>query len=239
MDGVVFGRPEAPPLLLLHPAGMLHSVWLPLIRVLEPRFYLLAPDLPWQGPQAASLPALAEAVAELLHGRGLGPVGVVGASLGANVALHLALREPGLVSGLVLDSAQAGGPGGPPLLVRAMLALAPQRLVIAGMLGRFKGYPPADRAAVRAEMQRLGKAGFAAQLAAHTGHDLRDALPTLRAPTHLLFGARDRLTSSGQAELLRARIAGATSELVPRASHVTLLTDPWPLLHAVETMRTA
>jgi hypothetical protein len=109
----------------------------------------------------------------------------------------VALREPALIFWQVLDSAQAGGPDDPPLLLRALLALIPQRALLAATMATLQGYPSADRDAVRAEILRLGKAGIKVQLAAHAGHDLRAALSDLRAPTRLFAGP---LTCFGQAE---------------------------------------
>ncbi|GAB4211989.1 MAG: alpha/beta fold hydrolase [Roseiflexaceae bacterium] len=227
-------------LLLLHPGGALHSVWLPLMRDLAGRYRVLAPDLPWQGPGSNSLRALAEGVAGLLRAEVGGPALVAGGSLGANVALHLALLAPDLVGGLVLDSAQAGGPPGQQLRMLRALQLVtaplPSRLYVGGVMRQFGGYPPEDRAAVRAEVERLGKQGFLAQTAAHGDHDVRADLPRIRAPTHLLAGERDPLTRSGHPQILHGGIIGSTLEIVPDAGHVTFLSNPAPFRQAVERM---
>ncbi len=231
---------RTPTLLLLHPGGALHSVWLPLMRELAPRCRVLAPDLPWQGPGSESLRALAEGVVALLRAQAEGPALVAGGSLGANVALHLALIAPDLVGGLVLDSAQAGGPPDQQLrMLRALqlvTAPVPTRLYIAGAMRQYSGYPSGDRAAVRAEVERLGKQGFLAQIAAHTDHDVRADLPRIRAPTHLLAGERDPLNRSHQPQILHGGIVGSTLEIVPDAGHVTFLSDPAPFRRAVERM---
>ncbi|HEU4322035.1 MAG TPA: alpha/beta hydrolase [Roseiflexaceae bacterium] len=227
-------------LLLLHPGGVLHSVWLPLMRELAPRCRVLAPDLSWQGPGSEALRALAEGLAPLLRTEAAGPALVAGGSLGANVALHLALIAPELVAGLVLDSAQAGGPPGQQLrMLRALqlvTAPVPTRLYVAGVLRQYGSYSPEDRAAVRAEVERLGKQGFLAQIAAHTDHDVRADLQRIRAPTHLLAGERDPLTRSGQPQILHGGIVGSTLEIVPDAGHVTFLANPVPFRRAVERM---
>lgn len=226
------------PLLLLHPGGVLHSVWRPLMRDLAASQRVLAPDLPWQGPSAESLRALAQGVATLLRTEVGRPTLVAGASLGANVALHLALLAPELVAGLVLDSAQAGGPRGQQLRMLRTLQLVttplPTGLYVAGAMRQYSSYPPEDRAAVRAEVERLGKQGFLAQIAAHTDHDLRADLPRIRAPTHLLAGERDPLNRAGQPQILHGGIIGSTLEIVPDAGHVTFLSNPEPFRRAVE-----
>ncbi|HEY1017022.1 MAG TPA: alpha/beta hydrolase, partial [Herpetosiphonaceae bacterium] len=99
------GRPV---LVLLHPGGMRGGAWAPFGRCWGADFRILVPDL--EPGRSASVRSYADAVGELLERRAAGPAHVVGASLGANVALQLAAAAPGLVASLVLDSAQAGGP---------------------------------------------------------------------------------------------------------------------------------
>ena len=97
---------EGPPLLLLHGFG--GAAWnFTELAPLLPGRRLLVPDLPGHGGSAplpaASMSALADAVAELLPG----PLPVLGHSMGGVVALRLAERRPELVTGLVL-AAPAG-----------------------------------------------------------------------------------------------------------------------------------
>ncbi|HSH03040.1 MAG TPA: alpha/beta hydrolase, partial [Anaerolineae bacterium] len=104
-----YGPPQAPPIMLLHPGGALHTVWLPLIRAWRGQYHLLAPDLlPPDNPHP-SLHTLATHIITLLQQQNE-PTWLIGASLGANVALLATSRAPNLVAGLILDSAQVGGP---------------------------------------------------------------------------------------------------------------------------------
>jgi pimeloyl-ACP methyl ester carboxylesterase len=100
---------EPLPLLLLHPAATVSAVWRPLRRAWERRWQVIAPDLLPAGDPGTQLRRWAElAAAEILAACG-GPAHVVGVSLGASVALRLALDHPSLVASLILDSAQLGG----------------------------------------------------------------------------------------------------------------------------------
>jgi len=94
---VEFDRHGAgPPLLLIHPLGADGSVWGPVLSRLAASHDVIVPDLPGFGAspalEAPATPAaLAAAVAGLLDALDVGPVHVVGNSLGGWVALELAL----------------------------------------------------------------------------------------------------------------------------------------------------
>jgi (E)-2-((N-methylformamido)methylene)succinate hydrolase len=110
-------RADWPPLLLLHGLGASGVVWQALARRLVTRWTLLAPDLPGHGesdpasrpaspaePEASGYApaALAGAMAGLLDYLGVRRAPVVGHSLGALVALALAVHHPDRVTGTVL-----------------------------------------------------------------------------------------------------------------------------------------
>ena len=99
-----------PPLVLVHGLGGAASNWVELVPRLAAHRTLLVPDLPGHGgsgalPAAASLNPYADRVALLAEREGLRSYAVVGHSLGAVVALRIALRAAGDVTGLVLVSA--------------------------------------------------------------------------------------------------------------------------------------
>lgn len=90
-----------PTVVLLHGVGLDHTMWEPAAALLADRFTLLTPDLPGHGSRApasegVTLADLADGVAG-----GLPPdAHLVGFSLGALVAQHLALHRPELVATL-------------------------------------------------------------------------------------------------------------------------------------------
>ncbi|POX42401.1 alpha/beta hydrolase [Streptomyces sp. Ru73] len=90
-----------PTVVLLHGVGLDHTMWEPAATLLADRFTVLTPDLPGHG----SRPPAADGVtlADLARGvAGQIPAGshLVGFSLGALVAQHLALHRPDLVATL-------------------------------------------------------------------------------------------------------------------------------------------
>ncbi|MBR8743526.1 alpha/beta fold hydrolase [Nocardiopsis sp. MG754419] len=90
-----------PTVVLLHGVGLDHTMWEPVAAALAARFTVVTPDLPGHGgatpvPEGTALADLALGVADAI------PTGshVVGFSLGALVAQHLARYRPDLVATL-------------------------------------------------------------------------------------------------------------------------------------------
>lgn len=195
--------PDAQPLvLLLHPAATLSGVWTPLRRAWGGRWRILAPDLVLEGEAATQIARWAAQAADQISAAG-GPAHVVGASLGASVALRLALDHPALVASLILDSAQLGGPPPPPVLRRVGRALGAlvrrlsARLVAAALLTQFSVCRGAAREQVRAHLLRLGVNGVIEHLWVQLTLNVRAEARRIAVPSLLLAGARDPLTHSG------------------------------------------
>jgi 3-oxoadipate enol-lactonase len=221
-----------PPLLLLHPAATLSGVWRPLARTWQARWRILALDLIPDGDPVTQLRRWAEQAAALITTAGGDPAHVVSTSLGASVALRLALDHPGLVASLTLDSAQLGGPPPAPglrwlgrfasLVVRRL----PARLLAAALLTQFPVYRGEDRATVRAEIMRLGAPSIIGHLRAQLAHDVHAEAHRIAAPTLLLAGEHDPLTRPGAHVTLQRAIPSARMIVVPDAGHVTFLSHP-------------
>jgi len=109
-----FGDSESPTLCFLHGFMGASSDWTPIVEELEDRFHCLAVDLPGHGQSLGqpdemhSVEGATEAVVEVLEAEDVDSCVLVGYSMGGRVALSLALRFPGLVERLVLESASPG-----------------------------------------------------------------------------------------------------------------------------------
>jgi pimeloyl-ACP methyl ester carboxylesterase len=94
------------PIVLLHGVGLDHSMWGPATALLPAQWQVLTPDLLGHGanraaPEGVTLADLADDVAARIAGATPGePVHLVGFSLGALVAQHLARYRPDLVATL-------------------------------------------------------------------------------------------------------------------------------------------
>jgi 2-succinyl-6-hydroxy-2,4-cyclohexadiene-1-carboxylate synthase len=191
---------------------------------------VLAPDQPGHGAAAgerADLPASADRLAPL------GPATFVGYSMGARIALHLALRHPDAVDALVLLGGTAGIDDEDERTARrAADEVLADRLEVVGTdafldewLAQplFAGLPDDGRGA-----RSTDAAGMAASLRlAGTGTQvpLWDRLDELAVPVLVVAGERDdKFRALG--ERLAAGIPGATLALVPGAGHAAHLERP-------------
>lgn len=199
---------EGPPVVLLHGRGHAAAMWFSYLTALARGRRVVALDLPGFGLSTAPEGRLrtaedgvrffTEPVEELLREMKLGPVAVVGHSLGGLVAVELALRGKVPVERLVLMDAMGLGPEMTPL-ARAFFRAGPER--VARTLGRNlfdRLLPPPETPLGR----RLGALGY--ELLAVPGGRPRaaKAFDTLVPLMGGVFHRRERLASVKQPVLL-------------------------------------
>ena len=206
---------------------------------------VIAPDLPGHGGTAWSAPRAtvertADDVAALLRALGYERAHVVGYSMGARVALRLAIARPARVARLVLEAPSAGIADPAQRLARRdadeALALGLERDGIAPFVDAWERMPVlagearvggGARHSLRALRLGHDPAGLAASLrAAGQGamEPLHDRLGEISAPTLVIVGANDPVR--GRAEAVAAGISGARLAIVPEAGHAPHLEAP-------------
>ncbi len=213
---------DGPPVVLLH-GGIIDAAtvsWPPVIDRLAPDYRVLAPDLLGYGesdlpPGPYSIPRHAGVVADVLDELGLGPVTLVGLSMGGGVAIQVALDRPDLVDRLIpIDPYGLGRelPNGllSYLLARVQvfnkLAIAAfrrsrrlTRASLGGIVHDLDSLPPAAVDAVYREVQRpTAGAAFRRFRDAEVTRDgyrttFTDRFGELSMPTHFVHGAHDEL----------------------------------------------
>lgn len=206
-----------------------------------------APWLPGHGPDApapsgwdAALDALAAACTPPSEGPAATAAGArvawVGYSMGARLALGVALRHPSLVASLVLVSGTAGlGDEASRAARRADDEALARRIETVGVptfvdewLARpmFAGLDPA---AARAEDRRVhgarGLAGALRALGTGAQPDCWPALERLGVPTLLVAGARDAKFAD-VARRMHARIPASRCEVLDGLGHAVPLEGP-------------
>ncbi|MBX0295782.1 alpha/beta fold hydrolase [Haloarcula nitratireducens] len=243
------------PVVLLH-GGIIdaaHVSWPPVENRLAPEYHVVAPDLLGYGESELadrlySIPGHAEVIAGFLDQLDLGPVTLVGLSLGGGVAIQLALDRPDLVETLVpIDPFGLGRelPNG--LLSYGLarvqmcnkLAIAAfrrsRRLTRASLDGIVYDLDSLSESAVDAvyrEVQRptAGAAFRRFREAEVTREGYRTTFTgrfdDLSVPTRLLHGAHDELFPVAWAERAADRIPDAELRVLDDCAHWAPREDP-------------
>ena len=174
--------------------------------------------------EAFSIEQMADDVAAVMDAAGMPSAHVYGASMGGQIAQELAIRYPERVLSLVLGATWAGGPP----LSRAVRLLPlllsrkdPEDLVratapflsatpIPETDGRFPGHALAPR----------NKPAIRRQLTAQLRYSSLRRLHTIRQPTLVMHGEKDRFVSPLNAKRMTRRIPGARLRLIAGAGHL-------------------
>jgi pimeloyl-ACP methyl ester carboxylesterase len=196
------------------------------------RFRVIRPDWPGYGASAPPQPPsragagyFLDCFSRLMDGLELGRVHLVGNSVGSNVAVRYALRQPQRVASLVLVS--PGGFTAHNVFTRAICRLQGQpwfkRVLSAESFARYYLHARNDwtRAMLeRARGEQSGPAAVAVNAAVwrsfiEPDHDLRQSAAALRIPTLVISGRRD--------PVIRAQWDGRTAtRSIPGARQVVL-----------------
>jgi 3-oxoadipate enol-lactonase len=180
----------------------------------------------------SSLADLAGDVVDLLDHLDVDRAHLVGLSLGGMIGMWLAAHEPSRLDRLVLccTSAKLGTPR--MWQERARQAVTEGMTTIAdGSLRRW--FTPAWLAANQTRAEEFHRMtatvpaqGYASCCAAIGDMDLRDALPSITAPTLVIAGADDPATPPDHAHQIADRIPGARLEVVAGAAHLGNVEQP-------------
>ena len=243
-----------PPLILLHGVGDNAFDWSYVMPALARTHRVYAPDLPGSGGSARPAgddysPASFERfLAAFMDALGAESAAVAGNSLGGLVGLRLALTDPDRVTALVLlagaglgrkvspalRSLAIPGYGGlaaawgkrPPgaaqrALGRATLLFgSPRRIPMKWLreqygLARQPRFLKDQLATIRAQIGLRGQREI-----------LLDRLPSLRVPTLVVWGERDRVLPPAQAQEAISRIPDGSLELIPGCGHLPQVERP-------------
>ena len=234
---------QGDPVVLLHSFGPRPGMtaWLSFHRILDAvagRYRCLAVDLPnfgRTGPVVFSEPVhamMARTVVALLDELGIGPVPVVGTSVGATTAIQLALDHPGRVTRLVLGSCHASTGGDPYLLspspteaTRRLLELAaepgpePTRRALAALVYDEAAADEALVDYVTAVAAQAGPHAEALRTSRNVPHSNLAELARIEVPALIIHGKHDRMVPLEQALMLLAYLPAADLVVLNRCGH--------------------
>ncbi len=224
-------------LVCIHGSGDSASLWGATVASL-PGVTVAALDLPGHGalvatpgPEQLSVGDYAAAARDEIARLGLGDVCLVGHSLGAAVALRLALDAPSLVRRLVIVGGGARLRVLPALLAEAQTAPDATAAQLVGL--GFAASHDAQAGAYLATRQPLAPGTLHRDLAACDAFDITADLGRITQPTLLIVGAEDRLTPPKYATFLAERLPNARALVIPGAGHYVPIEAPDALANAI------
>lgn len=245
---LVSGPEAAPPVLLLHGGGIdcAQMCWAETTPVLDPRYRVIAPDLPGYGGTGAfarphTVADLGAWAAALIEALGLPPAAVAGCSMGGATALWLALERPDLVRAVIPMASYGLARRG---LLHPLIALWPRtaggrlvpriaagsraggRLVHSLIFANPRRVSNSMVTSFRKEAARQAKQeSFRDFLrgevrAGHFTTCFQDRLPDLTLPALFVHGRFDTLVGH--------RHARRAARLAPNAQLLTVTAGHWP-----------
>jgi pimeloyl-ACP methyl ester carboxylesterase len=240
------------PLVLIHGIGHTWRGWKPMLPLLEPRFDVLAVDLPGFGHSPPLPPGveptpevLADAVERAMDAAGFERATVCGNSLGAWIALELARRGRAgrvvAISPAGLQHARERGWGRNVLLgmrwaarnaaAEAVLRTRAGRTLFAGpAMGRPWRADPDD---MIEQTELFGAApGFLATLP-HTFDRQPRGLDSIDVPVLILWGTRDLILIPRQGRRFERLIPGCELRYLKGLGHTPMSDDPQLLARAI------
>ena len=231
------GRDDGPVLVFLHGASLDHRSWEAQWSALRSGYRIVAPDLRAHGESmtsdAFSFAAAVDDVVALLDELDLHRIGLVGLSLGGNIAQEIVYRDPARVAALVVADATCNT--SPRHVWQAPMTIA--ALSGLGMMGREAFLHATANATARdpdvqryvREVNRVrSSADTVAILTSMLGAALHpDETYRLPVPTLLLHGDEDQLGDIADGtRAWAAREPLAQYATVPRARHVSNQDNP-------------
>ena len=239
--------PSGPVLVLVHGAGMDHTVWSMQARYFAHHGYsVFSPDLPGHGrsdgPSPATIPEHAERLAEVLEVAGVGAVHIAGHSMGSLIALALASAGRISVTKLALLGTAAHIRVAPALLEAARRG---EHTALESIIGwgvgrraqiggnRAPGLWIAGSGMRLLETARQGV--LAGDLAAcNDWTDGLSAAAGIDCPALLLLGSDDRMTPRRAALPLADAITDCRIRVLPGAGHMMMTEQPDETLDCLE-----
>jgi pimeloyl-ACP methyl ester carboxylesterase len=240
-------RDDPTPIVLLHGTSASLHTWDGWVEVLRPRHRVVRLDLPGFGLTGPalhddySMARYVEFVAAALDTLGIEQCVIAGNSLGGWISWETALAHPDRIKGLVLVDA-AGYPlqsesvpigfrlANMPALNRVMRSALPRGVVESSLRNTY-----GDPSRVTPELVdryyeltlREGNRGaLAKRFAAGRGTTAPERIRSLRVPTLIIWGDRDRLVPPLHAERFHRDVAGSELVMFPGLGHVPQEEDP-------------
>jgi pimeloyl-ACP methyl ester carboxylesterase len=238
------------PVILLHGSGGEGARWMPTIKGLASEFRVIAPDQIGWGNSDKPMTiyhsgVFAEFLARFMKEIGVPKAALVGQSMGAGVALQMAVNYPQLVDRMVLvngggfrspnDPPRTGAPDWHARQIANAGTLAESREYLEKMY--YNHALISDKLVEDNLILRLRSAHTAEAVqianARGLGGVTEEQVRAIKTPTLLVWGANDKLSPPVNADKLNAAIAGSRKVLIDKAGHYPFIEHPEQFNQAV------
>lgn len=223
---------DGPTMVLLHGVGLRAEAWAPVIDAFAPQFRVIAPDLPGHGASPAvdlpdRLAGYADRIAPLLRDTAI----VVGHSMGAMIALNLAVRDPDQTRGVAALNAIYRRSDAARTAVRTRAAALDGHSTAdpSGTLGRWFGQSDcAARVACRDWLTSVDPAGYRAAYSVFADQDgpTGSGLRSLRCPALFMTGADEPNSTPDMSREMADLAPLGRAVVLPGAAHMMPMTHP-------------
>ncbi|WP_330647107.1 alpha/beta fold hydrolase (plasmid) [Thioclava litoralis] len=233
------------PLVLIHGVGMNSAAWGPQVDALAGRYRVIALDMPGHGrssplPDAARLPDFVDWLHQVLKALDLGPVNLVGHSMGALVCGGMAVEHPDQVARVALLNGvfRRDVAAREAVIARAAL-IAKGVFDLTTPLARWFSDAPEEQA-VRAQvadwLRAVDPRGYATAYRAFAEGDslYADRFGQIRCPLLALTGSGDPNSTPAMAEAMAKAAPYGHALTIEGQRHMVNLTDPARVNAALE-----
>lgn len=233
----VTGPEDAPVVAFSNSLGSGLEIWDGVVPALADKYRTLRYDTRGHGhsgsaDKAVTIDDLADDLLAILDGLDIAKAHLVGLSLGGLTVQALASRRPDRVASLTLIATAAHLPppefwfnrannvraGGAPAVV--------DTIVPRWFTDDFRRRAPETVERVRQGFLGIEKIGYARCCEALASADLRPRLKDITAPTLVIAGAEDPVSTPAMMEALRAGIPGAEMAVLPHTAHLISVERP-------------
>ena len=230
------GRGE--PVLLIHGLGSSTEDWDPQVDALAGEFTVITYDVRGHGKTAKpdgkyTVPQFSDDAARLIRHLALGPVHVMGLSMGGMIGFQLAVDHPELVRSLIIVNS------GPEMIVRTWrerVAILQRRLIVRMMGMRKMGevlagrlLPAPEHGALRATFAdrwaRNDKGAYLRALSALVGWSVMARLPSITCPVLVVSGDLDYTPVAWKRDYT-SRMPHASLVVIPDSRHMMPVEKP-------------
>jgi 3-oxoadipate enol-lactonase len=236
--GIAVEGERAVPILFLHGVGSDKSVWKRQLEHFGRDRAAIAIDYPGYGESElapdASREDFARAAWAALDALGIYNAHICGLSLGGVVAMAMYAAAPNRCVSLIIADSFAVHPLGQAIYDRSIAASIDMRGLAEARIGALiVSEDPAVRSDVIDTMARIDPKAYRLGARAVWLADQRDRATTIKAPTLVICGDEDAITSPTLSEELAALIPDSRLRIIEGASHLTNIDKPAEFNRAV------